>query len=80
MKTDDSYDDIILCRNMVFIGQKEKQIIKSAKPGDEVVTEFLNNVLTEYKTCGQYAQLKLPLQNTKPGMKIKRDMYHQLLG
>ena len=48
---------------MVFIDQKAKKVIQSSKSGDEVVTKFLTHVVTAYKTCGQYAQAKLPLCN-----------------
>ena len=56
-------DDNILSKSMVFVGQKARKIIHSLRSGDEVVTKFLTHVVTAYKTCGQYAQTKLPLCN-----------------
>ena len=56
-------DDNILSKSMVFVGQKAKKIIQSSKSGDKLVTEFLTQVVTAYKTWGQYAQTKLPLHN-----------------
>ena len=56
-------DDNILSNSMVFVGQKAKKLIQSSKLGDKVITEFLTQVVTAYKTCGQYAQTKLPLHN-----------------
>ena len=40
-----------------------KKIVQLSKLGDEVVTEFQTHVVTAHKTCGQYAQTKLPLCN-----------------
>ena len=43
-------DDNILSKSMVFVGQKTKKIIQSSKSGDKLVTEFLTQVVTAYKT------------------------------
>ena len=53
----------LLNESMLFVGQKAKHIIRSAKAGDTTVQEFLASAAKAYKTCGEYAQNKLPLQN-----------------
>ena len=53
----------LLNESMLFVGQKAKHIIQSAKAGDTTVQEFLTAAAKAYKTCGEYAQNKLPLQN-----------------
>ena len=53
----------LLNESMLFVGQKAKHIIQSAKAGDTTVQEILTAAAKAYKTCGEYAQNKLPLQN-----------------
>ena len=53
----------LLNESMLFVGQKAKHIIQSAKAGDTTVQEFLTAAAKAYKTCGEYTQNKLPLQN-----------------